>query len=557
MQQGLALALVEQGAHEALHGRLLGRQALAAEGAHRVAGEAARHVGAQRPVVARVGAAQRQFGAVEELRDARHGGHEGQRHARQVEVALQLGQQARGVVVAVEQHQHARVGVDEVEAQRLVDVEEALHLTALALGFEQALAQRRHQREVHHRGHVRDVAVVVALPALPVGHHGRVVAHLLAHQREARVLGHHAARPARQEVLVGVGIGVLADARQAGPFDPPEGVLDQVLAQQRLAGVEVGHAVDEPAVDHAAQIVLGAVRVQHRDVRVVGQAARVDPVARRQALGAQPAVPVADVVEDDVVDDADPLGARLGHQAAVILVAAEAGVDAVQVGGRVAVVAHARHGVLGQRRAPEHGEAHVGDVAEALAQALDVAAMARQRLAAVHRVAEVGVGRQGRAVPALREAVGHHQVDGVLRPEAAALRRARLARQQRVVERQHLTRAPLQLDAQQPRRRIGRQLQEHEQVVGPVARPAARQAHPAMRAQARLQRRHARPLDQELQLGVAHAHPPVGRLDALDTCGGRTRRRSRRRCAARQEKQRHQQRPPVRNHAVIPLRVSH
>src|SRR5690606_37613172 len=114
---------------------------------------------------------------------------------------------------------------------------------------------------------------------------------------------------------------------------------DQVTCQVRIALVEVGHGLDEPAVGEAGAVAGRGVGVLDRGAAVVGggeAAAVVDPVAAGQV--AHPPVLRADVVEHHVHDDADAVFAGLARQRAEVLVAAHARVDPVQVGDRVAVV---------------------------------------------------------------------------------------------------------------------------------------------------------------------------------------------------------------------------
>ncbi len=379
-------------------------------------------------------------------------------------------------------------------------------------------------REVHHARHVRDVAAGVALAALPVGDDRRIDAPFLADHREARVLVEHRLRPLAEEVRVGIAEGVLANAGQPGVFDPPQGVLDQVAGEVRVALVEVRHRADEPAVGEAGAIRRRRMRILHGGAAMVGRrevAAVVDPVLRRQV--AHPPVLRADVVEHHVHDDADALRPGLARQRTEVLVAAHARIGAVQVGDRIAMVGVGGLVVLQHRRGPQLGEAHAGDVVQVLADAGDVAAVATVRMRAIG-----GFGHAGHAVVAgiaIGEAVRGDQVDRIARIEAATLRGAGVACvQSPPMGGNHLAGFD-ELDVERARRCIARDVDGDEQVVRIVGGLHVDDGHAGAR-QPRCRCRDALAVDQQLDPVVAHPDPPAGRLDAFDVDGACRRRQA-------------------------------
>ncbi len=130
-------------------------------------------------------------------------------------------------------------------------------------------------------------------------------------------------------------------------------------------------------------------------------------------------MPRTDVIQYQVQDQSQAARSHLAGQPAKLLVAAEARIDGIEVGNRIALVRPHRdrvleHGVQGHGRKP-----HVCDVVEPGGDACEVTAVASVRLAAVRFVGKkfefvvTGVG--------IRETVWCNQVDRVSRRYAAAV----------------------------------------------------------------------------------------------------------------------------------------
>ena len=424
MQHRRALAPVEQDPDVVLRRLLRCIQAATGERIRCVACPAARHVRAQQAVVALLGAAQQHFGAVIELRRAAHRGEVDHAEFPQANVALEVSQQARGIVILREHHQRVGIRIQKIVGQHFVQADPAAFP---AFGLDQRIAKGDVDGEVHHAGHVRHVAARVRLAALPMGDDGRIDAPLLADHREARILLQHCLGPGAEERGIGVTEGVLPDAGEPGVLDPPQRVLDQVARQFWITLVEVGHRGHEPTLGERSAVRRRCMRVLNRRSAMVGgreRRAAVDPVLCWQV--AHPPVPGADVVEHHIHDQADPTRLGFPGQRAIVFVGAEARIGPVQVGDRVAVIRVGRLVVLQQRRGPELGEAHARNVGQVLANPGDVAAVAAVGVGTVCRLTQAAHGVVGRI--AIREAVGGDQVDRVACIEAAALRGTRFAR---------------------------------------------------------------------------------------------------------------------------------
>ena len=201
---------------------------------------------------------------------------------------------------------------------------------------------------------------------------------------------------------------------------------DEVLRHQRIVLVQVRHRRHEPAVVELAAIRLGPVRVDAQRLAVVGADVAVplvDPVVARQIV--HPPMVQPAVVDDHVHDEADAASPSRFRQRQEFLVRAEARVHAVEISGGIAVVGVLRHRVFQYRIQPNRGEAEASNVVQALGNALKIAAVPGQGLAAVQRVAQrldVVVRRI-----AVAEAIRRDEIDRVLRRKSArALRIAAL-----------------------------------------------------------------------------------------------------------------------------------
>ncbi len=504
------LAPRRQGGHEVMRPVLAGRAALLGEHAPRVAGPAAGHVGPLRAVALHVQHRLHQLGGVVDLRDAARRHEERVRQLEGVLVLVHDGEKPGEVVVVEEGDKLVGRGVDVVLGERPVEV-----VDAPAVGGEGVL-HRKAEREVGDARQVRVVVVGVGLEVvLPVGLVGHGGHPALAHDVEVGVLLQHGRRPARHVVLVGVEVRVHPDAVDAGRLDPPERVLNQVGGEQLVVLVEIGHGGDEPGVRQLLAVVLGGIRVDDGGTLVVGGAVFVevvDPVAGRRVV--HPPVPVADVVVDHVHDHLQVPLVGAFYEPAERVVAPEARVHPIHVGGRVAVVGaiFRGHVVLEDGRDPEGRHAQVVDVVEVLADAGEVPAVARVGVGAVDPLQKAG----DRVVfgGAVCEPVRHEEVDHVLTGEALGVRAGAAGPELKVAGERSLVVAEAEGD------RAGRgrvaDAEANEKVVGVLDLRHPVQRHAGASPNLHSRRGEVLAVDHQLDGRPLHVDPPEGRVDAVD-----------------------------------------
>jgi hypothetical protein len=224
---------------------------------------------------------------------------------------------------------------------------------------------------------------------------------------------------------------------------------------------------------------------------------------------------VAHVVVNHVHDHLDAAVVCFVHERQKLLVRAEAAIHGVHIRGSVAVIRAVLRGhvVLEDGRHPDGRHAEVLDVTEALADALEVAAVARVRVRAVHAFEHIGEAIVGWI--AVREAVRHHQVDHILARKALRVRPRRVAGAQfeRPGERALGMGEP---ERQCAGRRALADVQRDERVVRVGYFDYAFKRHAGMGIQLHPRRGDIGPVHHQLHGRLHHARPPKRRLDALD-----------------------------------------
>ena len=174
-------------------------------------------------------------------------------------------------------------------------------MPCLLLGH--ALDERVVEREVQQSWQTRNIAVLVLGPRLPVSQYRWIQTPLLSAHVEVRIGRHHLATPACHECRIGIRIGVHSNSSKSEELDPPNRVLDEVIGQQGLALIQVGHFLDKPTVGKPIQVALSGIRISQgcaamrrgRELRFV-----VDPIVRGQIF--QPRVLRSAVIHDHVHD---------------------------------------------------------------------------------------------------------------------------------------------------------------------------------------------------------------------------------------------------------------
>ena len=201
---------------------------------------------------------------------------------------------------------------------------------------------------------------------------------------------------------------------------------------------------------------------------------------------------------------------RVGHESRPVGVSSEARIDFIIIGGGVAVVRTAGHIVFEYRAAPYGRHAQRVDVVKMVADALDIAAVARGRLGAVYFgiVGELSIG--GNGIVPLGKAVGHEEVEHIGGIEALIVLPLAVARQQRIIY-GGLPAVEAESYGQLPRPRVGCNCEVEKLVVGTI------EFHLFGQRDAGIIGAHFGIADagarhHNLECVVVHSHPPAWRL---------------------------------------------
>ena len=207
---------------------------------------------------------------------------------------------------------------------------------------------------------------------------------------------------------------------------------------------------------------------------------------------------------------------RVGYQLAVVLVGAEARVNAVIVGRGIAVIGAGAvlavgRVVLQHGREPKGRHAQLGEVVQMVPDALQVTAVAQAGLRAVFHVG-VHALHLRLVVLALGEAVGHQHVEHVGVGETLAL----LSRHGTGLEPvAHFLLALAHREAQLHLARLRpRQVQVDQEIVGRVEPHQGVHPHAGIIG-GDLRLAYTLAIDHQLQRRVFHAHVPIGGLHAV------------------------------------------
>ena len=351
-----------------------------------VAGPAAREVDALGAVVVIIRALhEHHLIAVVELRNTAEGGQQrqGQLHPGRIPAEDVPG--AGVVVVGEENQQVIQIRIDKILGQDGIDAGHALvpEDFVLAEGRKQGVLQR----EVHNAGQIAVEAAGVGMVLLPEGHLRDVEVPALPYDVQVRILVRERLAPLGHGSGLVVGIGVHAQAVQAGVLHPPDGPLLEVLQHKGIVQVHVGHRRNEPAA-------FLPVAVLHRGmgIHVHGEEGvhlhvglgHVVPVGERRVV--HPPVRGAAVVGDDVHHHFQAAGMGFVDKTLVEGIVTETGVDVIVVRAGIAVVGLVRLIVQQQRCGPDGRGTQIGHIIQMVDHALEVSAVPRHGVFAVHFV---------------------------------------------------------------------------------------------------------------------------------------------------------------------------
>ena len=229
---------------------LLGGTALAGEYAAGVAGESAGHVDADGAVTLLFRGLEEELGTVVNLRYAAGRQQESHSLLVAVEPDVLLAGESSEVVVVQENQDVVQVGVEDVVGHGHVDGEEARGRAVRGVvGLGEGVRREERQVEVHDGlqvGVVHRIERRIVLPPCREAASDGIPG--LARDVEVGVLLEGLLAPAGAELCVHVRMGVLAYTVDAGVLYPPDAVLDEVVGNEGIALVEVGHSAVEPAV---------------------------------------------------------------------------------------------------------------------------------------------------------------------------------------------------------------------------------------------------------------------------------------------------------------------
>ena len=217
--------------------------------------------------------------------------------------------EAVGVVIVEESEQVHGVGIDAV--LREIVVEACKSVVPIVGLLVDNTVEEIHEREVHDRAQAAVARGSQTAVLLPKAHPHVVVDPGFSHDVEPRIFQFDAFVPSGHSFEVGVGIGVLSDAVDAGLLNPPNGGLD---------------GLGRMGIGDTAYLVVG--------LHVA--AVEVEPVVGR-AVGIEEVVAAA-VVEHEVHNHLDTVAMAVVDEGIKLFVAAKAGVDLIIVGDGIAVV---------------------------------------------------------------------------------------------------------------------------------------------------------------------------------------------------------------------------
>ena len=294
------------------------------------------------------------------------------------------------------------------------------------------------QRKIGDARQIGIIAILIWEARLPPCRGSDIGHPCLTDDVEPRILVQYGACPLRHVFFVWIGMGVHADAVDTRKFDPPQGVLNQVLGQERIALIQIRHFVHKPSFDRRIAISLGRVRIHDGTRAVVGVSdffLIVHPIGGWQIVH-HPMVRTH-VVMDHVHDHFEPFGLRTAHQFAEFLIRSEAAIHFVHVGCGVPVIKPGadgiirRHVVFEDRRHPDGGHAQIVQIIEAVGKSFEVATMTCERLGAIGSLKHAwnGVVRD----ISICKSVGHEQIDHVRCVETVVAQRRLTALKQRIV----------------------------------------------------------------------------------------------------------------------------
>ena len=307
------------------------------------------------------------------MRDASQCGKQRERLLISVSLGLQFlgSREAAGVVIAKHYHHIQRIGKHHILSEMLIDASQTLiPIICRLIG---KIVQIIHQREIHHRWQMgiawRELAIF-----LPIGTTHNVVNPCFAHNVKARILSLDGFAPTHHLVEIVIWIGVLADAIDVHPFNPPNACLNQIIHHQAILMIEVGHGLHKPSVGSVfvaglsgVWVIYGccAIRCRHKLAIIV------EPIVAR-TVGKQEVLAAA-MVKHNVKYVFNAFGVCCLNETLGFVHRAVARIGFIEIGDGIAMKRLLWHIVFQYRSGPNSCHTKVAQIVETLFQTCQVA----------------------------------------------------------------------------------------------------------------------------------------------------------------------------------------
>ena len=461
-----------------------------------------------RPFVTAEFAVHHHLVAIEKLRITANGRNDGKTHFHQARIAVHQFGVTIHVVIVEHVHHKIDIGIDKI-LRKVVVVAQGAFVPAFVL-LERPI-ENVAQGEIHHALQAAVETVFVFRTHLEKGVLRRTFHPAFAHDGQIRIFGIERTHQPCGVPNVVVRIGVDAQAIDAGKLDPIGVSLSQIVENQRVSQIVIGHIVVEPPFFEQRDVVFAQIGIRPDGNIVIGARKLrplMEPIVRRQVF--HPPMLYATMIWHNIHYQFQTMHMTRIGQTFVVVVHTETRVDFVIIGAGVMMIRITRIVVVEQRRRPQRRRAEVGNVPQMVDNSLNITALPLMPIATHHTltisrhivVRRVAVGKT----------VGHKQIDSVLRTKTAAFGRSVGTFAQQVIDfltlftvcYNKLIHAGLGIFC----------IDIHKQIVG-IVRFFDAHNRQCIVGKSHIAGSHIRTMQHQLQFGVRHTCPPRHRLDTV------------------------------------------